>query len=248
MRKWFVFAGVFVLALVVQTPASVFLPSALRGAGISVDGSVWDAALTYTGPDGLPVEASLSLSPLSLLTGNVAAELQASSLTQKINGQLSAPLFGGGLQLNHTQIQQDLSAMRLPAGFIGRMTLNIDTLTLSSSFACQSAKGTARTDALQVSLKGRGFDAPILAGPIGCAGGMFTAQLEGTLESAHYSLSLITPTAPKQAHAGVQEDVRPHAILKIQDPELTLAFALTDYGFENKDGLFTLDLSSYLPH
>lgn len=134
--------AIYLVALLALLPAQralAWVQPALASRGVSlavgsVSGSIWNGRVEGLQVASLPlVQADWDVSPLSLLTGAIGADVRARSGDARANGYASAG-FGGSVVLKETegQVPAALIAGRLPFPVLvdGDILLNLGRLVL----------------------------------------------------------------------------------------------------------------------
>ncbi|WP_300544301.1 type II secretion system protein N [Maricaulis sp.] len=154
-----------------------------------VFGTVWNGRVYGLEVNGDPVrEVAVSLRPLALLTGRIAADWRIAD--EAVSGSGRAALAGRMLALDNVSLALPLSRLGgadVPgldpqeAVFVRLPRLRLD------GDACVEAAGTVRTGALVTLAAAYGFEGPVITGELSCRGGDLVLEFGG--EEAGLSLS-----------------------------------------------------------
>ncbi len=185
-----VLAAGFVTGLVALAPAALVHQIWLTGQGVSareVTGTIWRSQWRDVQIAGVTLgHVEARLSPWALLTGAVDARWHVSD--PSVTGSGRAHLRGDAWRIEAGMVRVN------PAGggtlgpsvphvwrILASAPVQIADLTVAGRGGdCVSAEGQVRIAGLADAAAAQGLDAPVLSGPVRCAGAGLAAELGGT--------------------------------------------------------------------
>lgn len=196
MRRWLIIAALaagFVAGLIAMAPAAL-LPQLLgpdRGVSArEVTGTIWRSEWRDAVVAGVPVaHVEARLSALALVTG--AAEVEWRVADPRITGSGRARLRGDDWRIEAETLRLNPAG----AGALGPSTPAVWRVLASAPVhvtglsvegrgdMCQSAQGEVRLAGLADAAAAHGLDAPVLTGPVSCAGSGLGAALSGASDA-----------------------------------------------------------------
>ena len=192
MRRWLIIVAIgagFLIGLVALAPAALVHQTGLTGQGVSareVTGTIWRSQWREVHVAGVTlghVEARLSL--WALLTGTVEADWYVSD--PNVTGSGRAHLRGDAWRIEADMIRVN----PLGGGALAPSTPHVwrilasapvqvaDLVVAGRGGECVSAEGQVRIAGLADAAAAQGHDAPVLSGPVRCAGAGLAAELGG---------------------------------------------------------------------
>lgn len=192
MRRGLIIAALaagLVIGLVALAPAALVQQIWLTGQGVSareVTGTIWRSQWREVRMSGVTlahVEARLSLT--SLLTGAVEAQWRVSD--PNVTGSGRAHLRGDAWRIEADMIRVNPSgggALAPSTPHVWRILASApvqvaDLVVAGRGGECVSAEGQVRIAGLADAAAAQGHDAPVLGGPVRCAGAGLAAELNG---------------------------------------------------------------------
>jgi len=196
MRRWLIIAALsagFVIGLVALATAALVHQIWLTGQGVSareVTGTVWRSQWRDVRAAGVTlahVEARLSLR--SLLTGAVETKWRLSD--PNVTGSGRAHLRGDAWRIEAGMVRVNPAgggALAPSTPHVWRILASApvqiaDLVVEGRGGECVSAEGEVRIAGLADAAAAQGLDAPVLTGPLRCAGAGLAAELNGASDA-----------------------------------------------------------------
>jgi len=169
----------FILFLVLLMPANLAL--SLTGANTflgyqEAQGSIWNARLLGAQVRGRPLGTmDLSISPLTLMTGNLSADVRFGGGGKQGSFALKT---GSVTEIDRLDLVLDVSAVLGPAALNGVLTVRGGSFTYDGG-RCTAGRGAVRSNILESGFAAMGVTAPVLAGDLSCMDGKPAFTLAG---------------------------------------------------------------------